>query len=477
MGVRISCVRGSVAVRRFDPPMGSRALPPMGRAIPWNRNMVGATDRGRNAYASGVWIFCVHRCTHPLSGSDPRLSARPLNKDVAQTRTGLAGRTTELTKNSSTSFCQARSGSTSAAARRVARTVSRTSSPTSASVFGPTPRTEPSSSSVAGQRSAIARMVALVSTDAGWRRSSAAWASRHAVSASTTACWRSSSSRRGTRRAAALAGPEVGEEPRDRAARPGARVPGARVRELQVLAGPGDPDVQQAALLGHRGVRLRLDRGEQPLGEPDQEHGVPLEALGGVQRRERDALDGRGVLGGGALVELGDQVGDGRRPLPVGGAAASDVGQRDQRLERVPALAAAPRPSAGSRSSRRCAGCPAPPPASAGRDPRRGRRRAAGPGLAHVRAARRTGRSRAPGSRCPGRPAPPRTPPTARWSGTGRRSRRRARRRATSAAIARGDAGGLRVVVRVGGEGDVGPVGALRASSSGAGPPALRARA
>ena len=49
MGVRIRYVRGSVAVRRFDPPIGSRAPPPMGRAIPWNRNVVGATDRGRNA--------------------------------------------------------------------------------------------------------------------------------------------------------------------------------------------------------------------------------------------------------------------------------------------------------------------------------------------------------------------------------------------------------------------------------------------
>ena len=99
MGVRVRCVRGSVAMRRFDPPVAFQAPPPMGRAIPWNRNVMGATDRGRNAYALGVSIivFFVNAPT-PLR-SDLRLPARSLNKDVKQTRTGLARRTTELTKN------------------------------------------------------------------------------------------------------------------------------------------------------------------------------------------------------------------------------------------------------------------------------------------------------------------------------------------------------------------------------------------
>ena len=76
-----------------------------------------------------------------------------------------------------------------------------------------------------------------------------------------------------------------------------------------MFAGAGDPDVQQPAFLVHRLPGLSANEiGIEALAEPDQEHGVPFQALGGVQRGEGDALDGRGVLGQGAFLELVDEV-------------------------------------------------------------------------------------------------------------------------------------------------------------------------
>ena len=68
------------------------------------------------------------------------------------------------------------------------------------------------------------------------------------------------------------------------------------------------PDVQQAAFLVHRFGGVGEGDRHQPFAEPHEEHGVPFQALGGVQRRQRDALDGGGVLGEGPFLEFVDEV-------------------------------------------------------------------------------------------------------------------------------------------------------------------------
>ena len=63
-----------------------------------------------------------------------------------------------------------------------------------------------------------------------------------------------------------------------------------------MLARPGDPDVQQPPLLldGLGGVGVR-DR-QHAVDEPDEQDRVPLQALGRVQRGQRDSLDRGCVL-------------------------------------------------------------------------------------------------------------------------------------------------------------------------------------
>ena len=97
-----------------------------------------------------------------------------------------------------------------------------------------------------------------------------------------------------------------------RAALPTARSARQRPAERQMHSGPGDSDVEQATLLFDgltvRAVRQRMRDGQRAVGETDQEHRVPLQALGGVQRRQRDALHDGWVAGVGALPQFGDQA-------------------------------------------------------------------------------------------------------------------------------------------------------------------------
>ncbi len=78
---------------------------------------------------------------------------------------------------------------------------------------------------------------------------------------------------------------------------------------MEALAGAGDTDIEEAALLLDLLVRLCVGDRHHPLGDTDQEDDVPLQALGRVQGGEGDPLHRRGVLGTGPLVELGHQVG------------------------------------------------------------------------------------------------------------------------------------------------------------------------
>ena len=85
-------------------------------------------------------------------------------------------------------------------------------------------------------------------------------------------------------------------------------------------SGPGDSDVEQPAFLLDRlavgAVRQRVRDGQRAVGEADQEHRIPFQALRGVQRRQCDALHDRWVAGVGALPQLGEQRAQvQRRPL------------------------------------------------------------------------------------------------------------------------------------------------------------------
>ena len=83
-------------------------------------------------------------------------------------------------------------------------------------------------------------------------------------------------------------GPAVGPAPGRAGQRPG---------QAQVHAGAGDAHVEQPSFLVVSGLVVGEGDRHQPLGEPDQEHRVPFQALGRVQRGQRDALDAWGRAG------------------------------------------------------------------------------------------------------------------------------------------------------------------------------------
>lgn len=87
-----------------------------------------------------------------------------------------------------------------------------------------------------------------------------------------------------------------------------------------MVAGPGDADVEEAAFFLDLFIGLGVRDRHHAFGETDEEDGVPFEAFGGVQGGEGDAFDGGCVLGGGAFVEFGDEVGEGG-----GGFGAGEV--------------------------------------------------------------------------------------------------------------------------------------------------------
>ena len=80
------------------------------------------------------------------------------------------------------------------------------------------------------------------------------------------------------------------EEPRAAAPAfpPGRRDARGRPRQPQVAARAGDPDVEEAPLLGQLGGLGRLADRQRAFLERRQEHGVPLEALGAVVGEELD---------------------------------------------------------------------------------------------------------------------------------------------------------------------------------------------
>ncbi len=68
-----------------------------------------------------------------------------------------------------------------------------------------------------------------------------------------------------------------------------------------------------------------------PSAKPDQEDRIPLQALGGVQRCQGDALHDRWVACVGALTELGKQGAQVQR-RPLRHFLIDEFGERAQRL-------------------------------------------------------------------------------------------------------------------------------------------------
>ena len=59
-----------------------------------------------------------------------------------------------------------------------------------------------------------------------------------------------------------------------------------RPGQVQVLARPGDADVEQPAFLVGIGARAGRPEGQFLVEQPGQEHGVPLQPLGAVERQQ-----------------------------------------------------------------------------------------------------------------------------------------------------------------------------------------------
>ena len=132
----------------------------------------------------------------------------------------------------------------------------------------------------------------------------------------------------GRRGAAAVSGARPVEEAAARPGPPSARVAGQRPGQRRAARGPGDGRRTAAGAPPRpprAGPRLR-DR-HDAVDEADHEHRVPLQALGGVHRRERHALHGGRVLGVGPLGQVRDEAGEvqrraARRPGPRRGRPA-----------------------------------------------------------------------------------------------------------------------------------------------------------
>ena len=71
-----------------------------------------------------------------------------------------------------------------------------------------------------------------------------------------------------------------------------------------MLAGAGDPHIEESAFLVHTVRCIRERDGHQPLGQSCEEHGIPFQALGGVHRGQCHAVHDRRFLGLGPPFQL-----------------------------------------------------------------------------------------------------------------------------------------------------------------------------
>ncbi len=77
-----------------------------------------------------------------------------------------------------------------------------------------------------------------------------------------------------------------------------------RPRERELAPRAGQAHVQEPTLLGELGVALRLANRQGPVLEAGQDHGVPLEALGAMEREQVHTFGAALGLSGGARFEL-----------------------------------------------------------------------------------------------------------------------------------------------------------------------------
>ena len=115
-------------------------------------------------------------------------------------------------------------------------------------------------------------------------------------------------------------------------------MPGSGPGQPQLTPGAGQPDIHQAALFLDCLRPLRHADRDQAFAAADQEHGVPLQALCGMQRSQRDALDRRGMPGCRPLIELAHDVSQPRRRM----TDHDVVSQPNQRLQGLPAIPGRP---------------------------------------------------------------------------------------------------------------------------------------
>src|SRR5699024_8213211 len=105
--------------------------------------------------------------------------------------------------------------------------------------------------------------------------------------------------------------------------------------QRQMCSGPSDPHIEQAAFLLDRLVIIGgvLNR-QYSLCEPHQEHRIPFQPLGGMQRCQRHSLDRGRVLGSSSFVEVTNIIGQ----RGIRGCRNQFLGKGNQSKQTVPTL-------------------------------------------------------------------------------------------------------------------------------------------
>ncbi len=101
----------------------------------------------------------------------------------------------------------------------------------------------------------------------------------------------------------------------------------------QPLPGPGHAHVEQPPLLGDRLTRLGIHDRQDSFSQTGQEHHIPLQALGSVQGRQRNAWRGGGFP---AAARAASSAAKSASVAP--GRPSEVLGQRGQSGQRLPAL-------------------------------------------------------------------------------------------------------------------------------------------
>ena len=238
---------------------------------------------------------------------------------------------------------QRRDGRAGSGPRRAGAIAASRRVPWRRAMSGPNPGTAPSASTVEGARRRSRRAC-------GRRPRPARRCGRRGPRRAATPVARRAADRRADgsapaagRRAARPAVPPACSA-RSSTSRYGLRSGPYQVRTSLAL-GPGDGDVEQAALLVAGGRRAGAGVRDEPGHEPDDHDRRPLQALGGVEGRQRDGV----VVDGETVAAAGDEPGPQRGPVGRGLLCQEVLGRPDERRRERRA-----RPPRRRRSRRRC---------------------------------------------------------------------------------------------------------------------------